>query len=223
MFMLCNLPSLTLPSSKKQLEGRGSIEGFTLLEILIALFIFTIISTIMVTVLHSVLNTQSTVEKSAARFTQLQTAMIIIQNDFEQILDRPISNATGGPEASIMGSATEIKFTHAGFSNPQGELNRSTLQRVYYFLSQNHLIRQTWPVLDPTQDTQVSQRRLLDDVADIRFQYLDANGKFQNGWPVIGQPDSALPRAIRVILTLKKSGKLSQLYIIPGQTFGLQK
>ena len=202
--------------------------GFTLIEVLIALFIFTIISVIMVSALHMVITTQGSLEKNTARFDQLQLTLVLMQRDLEQIIDRPIT-ATNAQEPSVSGTSTDIKFTHAGFANPLGTLTRSTLQRTQYYLQKNTIIRQTWPSLDRTHDTVASERKLLDEVTDLRFEYLDQSGKFQNHWPTENQqtanqqPGTNLPHAIRVTITLKKMGRISQLYVIPGKTIDTQK
>jgi general secretion pathway protein J len=193
-------------------------KGFTLLEILIALFVFTIVAMIMVSALHTALTIQTTTEKNARRFNHLQTTILLMSRDLEQTIDRSILNAGGTEEPALYGTNTEIKFTHAGLANPFWELNRSTLQRTHYFLRKNSLFRETWPVLDQTRHTQASHRLLLKEVTDLRFQYLDQHGKFQNAWPVPGQTEAGLPRAIRVLITTKNRGNISQLYVIAGQS-----
>ena len=55
---------------------RNKKMGFTLIEILIALFVFTIISMIMVSALHNIFNYQAETEKQAARLNELQLALL---------------------------------------------------------------------------------------------------------------------------------------------------
>ncbi len=190
--------------------------GFTLLEILIALFIFTIVSMIIVTALHTILTTQSVVEKNTARFNQLHLALIILSRDMEQVINRPIINASGTHEAALSGTHDEIRFTHAGLPNPFGDLTRSTLQRVHYFSSEHKMRRETWPALDITHDTPAFQRDLLENIEELHFEYLDKNGKFHSNWPAPGSTQNALPRAVRVYIVLKNLGKVSQLYVMPN-------
>src|SRR5579862_9001716 len=96
--------------------------GFTLLEILIALFIFSIVSMIMVGALHTVFNSQSTTAKHAAALTKLQIAFLLMSHDLEQTINRPITNAKGIVEAPFVGTHDTVTFTHAGAANPQGIL-----------------------------------------------------------------------------------------------------
>ncbi|MCD6039370.1 MAG: xcpW [Gammaproteobacteria bacterium] len=196
----------------------NSKKGFTLLEILIALFIFSIVSLIMVGVLHTVFNSQSITEKHATRLSQLQITLLLMSHDLEQTINRPITDAKGIMEGPFIGTPDTVTFTHAGFANPMGLLQRSTLQRTQYSLINNQLVRSIWLVLDQTQQTLPIDRILLDDTTTLHFEYLDNQGKFQNTWPLADQKQVILPRAVRVIITLKNEGTLSQLYLIPAQT-----
>src|SRR5882724_2931530 len=150
--------------------------GFTLLEILIALFIFSIVSMIMVGALHTVFNSQSTTAKHAAALTKLQIVFLLMSHDLEQTINRPVTNAKGIEEGPFIGSHDTVTFTHAGFANPLGSLLHSTLQRTEYSFNNEYLIRSIWPVLDQTQKTLPSHRTLLHSVTELRFEYLDSKG-----------------------------------------------
>jgi general secretion pathway protein J len=191
-------------------------KGFTLLEIIIALFVFSIVSIIMVSALHNVLTTQTAIEQKAARLSQLQIALLLLSHDLEQTINRPITNVTGNPEGFI-GSSDTVTFTHAGLANPLGQLQRATLQRTRYQFSEHKLLRINWPVLDQIDKTKADSRELLDNVMDCHFEYLDNKGKFQNAWPPPAQQSAVLPLAIRISLTLKNWGKIHQTYMIVGQ------
>ncbi|MDR3492523.1 MAG: type II secretion system minor pseudopilin GspJ [Gammaproteobacteria bacterium] len=196
-------------------ENKKTLRGFTLLEILIAIFIFTIISIIITQALHAALNTQSSTEKSAARMRDLQMTTLLISRDLEQIIDRPIINAERAQEASLIGSSQKIIFTHGGVTNPQGELLRSTLQRTQYSLLKEHLIRTTWEVLDQAPETKAQDRELMGSIQKLDFSYLDQEGHFSSSWPAANNT-TPLPKAIRITLTISNWGTFSQLYLISG-------
>lgn len=198
----------------------GVSHGFTLLEILLAMFIFTIVSMIIVSALHSVFTTQSAVEKRAKRLAELQIAFLYISRDFEQAINRPINLPNGGLESAFLGSPDSVTFTHSGVINPQGIKQRSSLQRVHYFVSGNQLIRESWPQLDRTPESSVERKVLLTDVSSLAFKYLDAKNNFFSRWPSPGEMGNmgSLPKAVKILVTLPDLGKISQLYIIPGQT-----
>lgn len=192
--------------------------GFTLVEILIAMFIFTIVSIIMASVMHSVLNTQASMDKQSVRFSELQIAELLLSRDISQVIDRPVTSQNGAVEDALLGSSESMVLTHGGLHNPNAEFVRSTLQRTDYHLEKGALIRQSFDVLDQAQKTMPSQRILLSDVIDIRFEYLNDQHVFENHWPPKEQTKAQLPRAVRVTLTIKRLGKISQLYVIPVTT-----
>lgn len=189
--------------------------GFTLLEILIALFIFSIVSMIMVSALHTVFTSQSNTARHADALSKLQITLLLMSRDFEQTSNRPITNAKNLVDPPFMGSPNMVTFTHAGFANPLGGLQRSTLQRTQYSLDNEHLIRSIWPVLDQTQKTFPSNRVLLRGITSLRFDYLDSQNKFHDNWPAPDQKQIVFPRAVRVSMTLKNWGTLTQLFLLP--------
>lgn len=191
------------------------MRGFTLIEILVALSIFTIVAVIMAHALHTIFSSQAGTEKRAARLADLQLATLLLSHDLEQVINRPILNAKGLSEPALQGTPYDLAFTHAGLANPTGQTQRASLQRTHYFLEKNNLMRQIWPVLDQTKTTLPLSRKILDEVSELRFEYLDSKGFFSTTWPSSTQTKNPpLPRAIRVTLTLKGWGKISQLYLL---------
>lgn len=200
-----------------------SEKGFTLLEILIALFIFALLSAIMASAMHSIFSSQERTELHSQQFDALQKAMLIFTRDIQQIVDRPITNATGGNEPALVGTTSTITFTHGGLINPFGIVNRSTLQRTRYQLNQTIFTRISWNALDQVQKTISTERSLFSPVTDLRFEYIDAKNQRQNSWPPPDQPQAGLPIGVRIILTLRDWGTLTQLYVITGTSLATQK
>jgi general secretion pathway protein J len=198
---------------------QSKTHGFTLIEVLISLFIFTIIALIMAHALNIIFASQSGTENRAARLTELQIASLMLGRDIEQTLDRSIINSKDTQENALLGSATNITLTHGGLANPTGEASRSTLQRSSYLFEKNNLLREVWPVLDQTQTTLAQRRKILTHIDDMHFDYLDEKNVFHNTWPPAEQSKSAaLPSAVRVTMKIKEWGEFSQLYIIPAKT-----
>lgn len=196
---------------------RRSAAGFTLLEILIALFIFTIISMMLASALHTVMNALTGTEENADKVRKLQMALLIMSRDVEQILSRPILDIAGNEEASFTGTSRSFTFTHVGYANLAGTSVNGGMQRTRYYADQNALWRMNWAALDQAPTSRSHARALLDHVTDVRFQYLDDNGRFQSKWPVEGQPNQLLPRAVAVSLTISNWGKINQLYVISAE------
>jgi general secretion pathway protein J len=209
-----------LPLWEKVPEGRmrGERAGFTLLEILIALFIFSILSILLASALRSVINAQSGTENSAERLRDLQHALLLMSRDVEQTVNRSIKIASGAEEDAFIGTSLGFTFTHTGFANPVGVPGLSALQRARYFYSGGELWRTTWPVLDQAPQTVGRPQKLLANVKEAHFQYLDQENQFQDKWPLEGRDPRIMPRAVKIFLSLAKWGEITQIYIIPVQS-----
>jgi general secretion pathway protein J len=194
--------------------------GFTLLEILIALFIFTIVSLIMTKALHTVITTQASTEKNAERLAQMQIALLLFSRDLEQAIDRPISSQEGTAEAAFIGGKNALRFSHTGFANPDGKAQKSSLERSGYRVEGGEFIRDTWDALDLAPHAAVHSRRLLSGVQQLYFRYLDNKNVFHSFWPPDTQRGAAsgrgkLPRAVEITFVLANEVRLQQLYLTP--------
>jgi general secretion pathway protein J len=201
--------------SMKLINRRKSLAGFTLMEVLIALFIFTILSFLLATALRTVINAQAGTENKAQRLRDLQMALLVMSRDIEQAINRPITNSVGQEEAAFVGTQNGFALTHAGFANPFGLAVHSNLQRTGYYWKENHLSRLTWLVLDQAPETKAHERILLMNIMNAHFQYMDEGGRFRDAWPIEEDTAQVLPRAVKIYLSIGEWGEMTQLYLIP--------
>ncbi len=198
---------------------RKNNAGFTLLEVLIALFIFTIVATMLTTALHRVIVLQSGAEQAGERLRQLQITLLIFSRDVEQAVARPVLDTAGKEESAFIGGPHDFVFTHGGHANPEGIQLQSSLQRTRYSGSKGIFSRTTWAVLDQAPSSQPHTRELLKDVKEVRFEYFNQQGRAYSQWPYLGGgADEPLPKAIRLYLTFSNGEKMSQLYVLPLKT-----
>lgn len=96
--------------------------------------------------------------------------------------------------------------------------------RLGYRLRGQQLERLIWPVLDRAPDSRPQIHGLLDEVSQLKFQYLDQQGLWHEQWPaslVPGRPGvpamdaMSLPRAVRVTLELSDGLALSRIFALP--------
>ncbi len=202
----------------RQLNKKNT-SGFTLIEILIALFIFSIVALIMTTALHNTLNAQSATEKKSAQLAALQITLSLLTRDIEQIIDRPAMTAAGTYE-NFTGTTNSMTFIHTGLPNPNWQLTRPTLQRTRWELNnQQQLQRLNFPLPDQANNQLPDARIFLSSIHTLTFSYLDNKGQFHSTWPpekTEDTPPARLPRAIRISLSLENQGRLTQLIIIPA-------
>lgn len=196
--------------------------GFTLLELLVTMAVFAVFSVMALGGLNNFLTQQALVNAELARLDQLQRAMRTLVNDLAQAQPRCVRDEMGlSREASFLADGRGeflLRFTRGGWRNPAG-LPRGTLQRVQYRLDDDTLLREYWPVLDRVLGLEPRSEILLDDLDELRLEFLDDGDQWQALWPPLRTGGSSSceqrPRAVRITLELAGWGELQRLVEVP--------
>jgi general secretion pathway protein J len=206
------------------MTARSRHGGFTLVELLVALFITAIIFAMGYGAINQALEDRENLKVRQDRLTAVQKTVGILTRDFTQLAPRPVREAIGdGWQPSLRAegeSASLVEFTRAGWANPAG-IQRSTLQRVAYLLEDGTFRRQHWTVLDATLASPVVKRDLLDRVESVSFRFMDASRRWRTEWP-IAQPNDLegtlrmRPLAVEVTVELEDWGTLVRLIEVGG-------
>lgn len=204
--------------------------GFTLVEVLIALFIFAIVATGSMTALTTTLRGQAQLEDKLSQVQAIETTRALMKSDMASIILRQNRNPYGGKEQYVLrgGDDTVLTFTRSGRVNPGGIDKRSDLIRVSYVFEDRKLIRRTLDQVDPAPQAEARDRVLFDDVADVDVQFFTSkmalpsgNGQAAN-FPNItvgssqvqvraGQQND-IPNYVSLTLTFLSGDKLTQLF-----------
>jgi general secretion pathway protein J len=215
--------------------------GFTLIEMLVAVFIAVIMFAIGYGAINQALESRGAIRADQRKLLALQTAMRIMEQDFVQLAPRPIrspegqgwlpaimttgagasSDASGSIGTSGTGPEPLVTLTRGGWSNPIG-VQRPELERVAYVFDKGTLIREHWNVLDPTLSDMPVKRNLLKHLRSVRFLYLNYSRQWVTQWPptAVGAQTGAYlrerPVAVEVILDTKAWGKIVRIFEIAG-------
>jgi general secretion pathway protein J len=217
----------------------AGVRGFTLLELLVALFIAALMFAMGYAAISQALSSHDQLKAQQARLVELQTAMRVMEQDFVQLAPRPVRQPIGdepaqpalaSASASASASAESqettqplVALTRNGWANPVG-LQRPALQRVAYYFQNGTLRRESWYVLDPTLSSTTAKRDLLTHVKSITFQFLDVNHVWQPLWPpstVQGSLAQELslrirPIAVQVTIDTDDWGQISRIFEVAG-------
>src|SRR6188474_1635063 len=126
------------PGHRPEQISRSSHDGFTLVELLVAIFVFAIVSAIAMGGYNELVKQSDIASAGAARTRAVQSAVQRLVLDFTSLEPRPVREPLGDsiqPALRSDARSSEViaEFTHSGWSNPAG-VPRSTLQRVSYRL-----------------------------------------------------------------------------------------
>jgi len=203
------------------MRGRPArARGFTLVEMIVVFAIFAVIGVVTSQIVSRVLDSQRVMAERGARLTDVQRAMVIMQRDVLQMVDRGVRDILGDPlPAVIIGSDGLIEFTRLGWRNPLAQ-QRAELQRVAYVLDGTDLQRAYWRVLDRAPDAEPMVQTLLTDVERVEFVALDRAGNEYSFWPqeTGGAPLDPSQRLAAVILRIELApfGLVERLWPVPG-------
>ena len=197
--------------------------GFTLIEILVALMIFAIMGVLAAMSLHTIIRAHNSLKKSDHQLLQLQVAMTLLRRDISEVIDRPVREADGGKVSAFVGSTSQITFTRTGLVNPFHLNRQSNMQRVGYEYVNNQLVRLTWDVLDQPPRDKPELQPLLSGVQSLSWQFIAENGSKSSIWPPPASPNpqsenqSPLPKVVLVVMRIKNEGVLQGVFPIPAR------
>lgn len=209
-----NMRGNSLTSSTQQTH----IGGFTLLEVLIAIAIFSLVSLSSFTIFESVLSGDETAKHRSARHNDLQRAFLMIERDITQIARRTLRIEGEAPSSRLIQTAEDdyateeraIAFVRQGWTNPGLLLPRSDMQAVAYRLTDETLERLHVNFVDAVVGEAPKVRPLIDDVTAIKFEYYSGS-KWEESWG-----GSSLPLAIAVKIDTKDYGVIRRQFLVPG-------
>jgi len=196
--------------------------GFTLIEILVAMAIFTLIGLASTGVLNSVINSDQLSSERFAKLEELQRAMLTIERDILQIVPRalrvngePVSVVISGGEDVLNSDADGLGFVRAGWHNPQMLLPRSTLQAVSYRIQEKQLQRLYGNYVDNVIGYEPKIKILLSDIEDFRVSFLteveqlEEPEKWQESYS-----NANIPIAISITFVSKTFGEIRREFIL---------
>lgn len=193
-------------------------QGFTLLEVLIAMAIFAVISLASFTIFDTVFSGDEKSKAKSERLNELNRAFIVIERDFLQIARRtvrfngeaPASGYLHMDDQGFFSQTDALAFVRGGWSNPGLLLPRSDMQSVAYQLQDNTLNRLHFNFVDPVVGKEPKVRPLITEVEDLQFEYY-LNGKWQKELK-----GKRLPLAIALIIQTTDFGEIRRQFLVAG-------
>ncbi|MES9901499.1 MAG: type II secretion system minor pseudopilin GspJ [Sedimenticola sp.] len=193
---------------------RLTMGGFTLMELLVAISIFTIMSMMAYGGLHTLLTSRDHTDRAAEQFAMLQSTFLFLQQDLAQAVDRGTRDEFGDNQPAFSGGNGDelLTFVHAGTMGV--DRAHMQLQLVAYRLDGERLQRLSWPVLDRMQGSEPEVLDLTDGVSGLELRF--SHDEWQGTWPPYGsgKDQPALPGAVEVALMTERWGEIRRIFLV---------
>jgi general secretion pathway protein J len=206
-------------------------DGFTLVEVMISIFIAAVMFSIGYSALNQGLIGNDALKDKQARNTEIQRGMRVIAQDFAQLAARAARDTQGTGQLQPAFSAdnrdnTLVVFSRTGWSNPAG-VQRPAEQRVRYRFIDGSLVREHWLSLDAALAAEPRQRIILTRIKTAEIRFLDPVSRtWRTEWPIntANGPvspaiidETLLPRPLAIELTLvfEDWGRVQRVFEVP--------
>lgn len=203
---------------------RARANGFTLIEVLIAVTIFAVMSAFAYRALSSILTARERVAEENQKWRSIATFFARLEMDLTNATARDIRNSNNLIENAFVGSQTfaketegQLMFTRMGLPGASGTL--AAPQRIGYRIKNGTVEELIWPVLDQAPRTVPSVYTVLNGVSTLKLRYLSQSNSWQESWPPpsIGQSTAAkIPRAVSVELNLESGEAITRVLMLPS-------
>jgi general secretion pathway protein J len=192
----------------------SSEQGFTLVELLVSLLIFSMLSAAGVALLTFSVRAQDLADERLAELGSLRRFGAIVTSDLAQAAPRIARDEAGAARAAFIGGSGQtegmpLSLVRRGWENFDGS-PRPSLQKVQYRLTGNRLERIAYRYVDGA--AAMEPVPLLEEVASLRLRYRDRLGEWRDRWDP-SQP-AEMPRAVEMIIALQRGGTIRQLFLV---------
>lgn len=187
--------------------------GFTLVEMMVALFIFAMIAAAGVALLSFGVRAQAAATTRLDEVADVRRLSVLLANDLAQSVPRVARGADGTVLRAFTGNDGRsdplvMGYVRGGSTNPDAKA-RPGIQRVDVMLDQGRLERRAYAA--PDGDSPATTILLADKVTALTMRYRDKRGDWRERWD--NGEIASLPAAVEMTVTRAKGPPLTLAFM----------
>ncbi|HEY6096240.1 MAG TPA: type II secretion system minor pseudopilin GspJ [Gallionellaceae bacterium] len=196
---------------------RQTCDGFTLIEMLVALIIVSMLSLAGYRGLNGMIQTRDHLTAETRKWQQLSLLFSRMEQDIALAIRRPVRDKDGNVQAPWVGHSVlrdiddaELAFTRSG--SPENSALLAP-QRIAYRFENKAIVLLHWGSLDQAGNSAPERYPLLEGVSEFKLRYMDQIGNWYPQWP-ISNVGLELPAATEVSLTLTSGEHITRIFAL---------
>jgi general secretion pathway protein J len=190
-------------------SGRRASCGLTLIELMVALAIFSVLGILSYRAIDSASITRDRLANKSDRWQEVSRFFQLTESQLLQIVGRP--TVPGAPSSSLVitpsSGGTDFQFS---FLKLDGA--RNSVRRVGYRFAEDRILMLRWPGVDG--DVTPTEHVVLENVKDLRLKLITDDGRTSATWPAQPPAKTALPDGIEIQLEINDVGTLRRLFAL---------
>jgi general secretion pathway protein J len=191
--------------------------GFTLLEVVITIVIFSMLALAAYQLLDRVMRSDRRLGQHETQLRQLQWAMNILERDLVQARPQGLEDDPSHSQA-LVSQPSGLSLVRGGWRNPL-DAPRSNLMQVNHRWQDGLWLRESQALSSAahasTTGPAVFQQQLLQGVELKSLRFIDGAGEVHDFWPA-GSEQLTLPVAIELELSAPGYPDIRRVLLLPG-------
>ena len=188
--------------------------GLTLIELIVAVALLALLTVMAYRGLDSMTRANDRTLAESERWRAMTLLLERFGADVSQPARRPVRGPADAPLPAWWGRA----MSEPNGADAQLEFSRKSPpgrdeSRLGYRLRGGNVELLVWGVLDRAPASPAEVYPLLEQVSALQFRHLDAQGVWQEQWPV--KDTEPLPRAVSIELTLAEGPSVKRIFALP--------
>jgi general secretion pathway protein J len=205
-------------------RARGRHGGFTLVEVMVALFIMAMIALLASQAFNTASSGAAATREAMERLAAIDRTLVLIEGDLRNAIPKVLRQRFGEPLPPLYVAQSDdywLTVMRGGMANPLYQ-RRTEEVRVGYRYVDETIWRDIWYNPTALEQEDARQLKLLEGVTLIQVRVLPptasslAAGPWLDAWPPnLANPE--LPLAIELTLTLEDMGEIRRVFmLLPG-------
>ena len=185
-------------------------QGFSLLELLVAVAIFAVVATLAWGGLDTIVRARRTLDDASLHLARLQRTINRFDRDMSTALPRPSRDERDLERPALIGNNSQVEATTAApLLTTIGEV--STSRRVSWRCDGDRLLRTHWAAGSHELAANGNEQVQLSGVNHCRFRYIAADGSISDYWPPQESRHESLPIGIEIAFEYGHQGEFHRL------------